>query len=70
MSIGAILSLLITVAEAGGKIYAIWKDAGDVIENAEVNAGVVDPVAYAALVKKCEEAMLALRARAEEAAQP
>lgn len=67
MSIGAILSLLITVAEAGGKIYSIWKDAGDVIESAEANNGVVDPAAYAALVKKCEDALIALRVRADEA---
>jgi len=71
MSIKAILALLVTVAEAGGRIWSIWAEYSDTIRDAEENNdGKVDPAVYAELVKRCEEMLLALRARAEEAAKP
>lgn len=71
MTIAAIIALITDVAPkliaAGVSVYNLWREAGDAIADAEANGGKVDPAAYAALQAKCEAAVVALEARANEA---
>lgn len=71
MGIMEIIALVTSVAPkligAGVSIYDVWKDAGDIIGNAESNNGKVDPEAYAALKKKCDDIDALIQKRADEA---
>jgi len=71
VSILAIISLISSVApkliSAGVSIYEIFNSATDIIKDAESNGGKVNPEAYAALVKKCDDIEALINKRAAEA---
>lgn len=71
MSIIAIVTLIASVApkliSAGSAVYDLWKDAGDIIRDAEADGGKVDEAAYAALINKCDQLVTQISQRAEEA---